>query len=339
MMSEEQPDSVGLNEVRALRREDVIPRSKYLDAVYLCRDREFWTRWSLRALLALGVGHALAGIIFFFAYNWDSLSDFAKFAILQSGIVITAVLALILNPDKPAGKSFLISTTVLVGVLLAVISQVYQTGADAWELFATWTLLTFPFALASRNAAHWFVWLIVAYFAGNLYGYQVLVSGGVLSPVELQCLISAVLAAVLGMREGAVLAGMSWLDAAWTRTVLAFFAVLIVFCLAVAYVLDWDGTAGSTALFLGLLVLLTFVYARVLPDFAVVAVCAGFAALFLMAAGGRLIGETIGFGDVDLLTTIFSLLLLLLWCAALTTGTLRFLAIAGVRLPRGSGDG
>ncbi len=338
-MSENLPESVGLDEVRTLHRAELISRDEYLDAAYFCRDRAFWTRWSLRVLLALGVGHALAGIIFFFAYNWDDLSTTAKFAILESGVVLTALLALVLGPDKPAGKAFLISATVLVGVLLAVIGQVYQTGADAWHLFAWWALLTLPWVLVSRSAGHWLVWLIVAYFAGNLYGYQVLVIDQVLRPVELQCLISVAIALVLVVREAAVLGGMTWLDSAWTRAVLAFGAIFIVFWFAAAWVLDWDGSLGATALFIGLLAVLTFVYARVLPDFSIVAISTGFAALFMMAVGSRLIGEVIGFDEIDLLETIFGLLLLLLWCAAVTTVTLKFLAFARERIPEARADG
>ena len=47
----------------------------------------------------------------------------------------------------------LIAASVLVGVLLAVIGQVYHTGADAYSLFAAWTLLILPWTLASRSAA------------------------------------------------------------------------------------------------------------------------------------------------------------------------------------------
>ncbi len=331
-------DSAGLNEVRALHRAGLISDDRYIDAAYLCRDRAFWTRWSLRALFALGVGHALAGVIFFFAFNWDDLSAFSKFAILQSGIVASTLLALVLNPGKPAGEAFLIASTVLVGVLLAVIGQVYQTGADPWQLFAWWTLLTIPWALASRSAAHWFIWLIVAYFAGNLYGYQVLVAAEALSTVELQCLISVAIALVLVIREAAVRMGMSWLDSAWTRAVLAFAAIAIVFWFAAGWILDFDVAPGATLLFVILLAVMTFIYARVLPDFSIIAICGGFATLFLMAVGARLLHESIGFDMDDIYTTIFSLVLLLLWCTALTTGAVKVLGLARGWMPEKNGD-
>ena len=70
--------------------------------------------------------------------------------------------------DRPAGQALLIGASVLTGVLLAVIGQVFQTGADAFELFLVWTVLILPWTLASRSAAHWLVWLVVACTAVSL---------------------------------------------------------------------------------------------------------------------------------------------------------------------------
>ena len=97
----------------------------------------------------------MAGVVFFFAYNWNSLTPVAKFAILQGGILTTALTALIVRLDRIAGQMLLIATTVLVGTLLAVIGQVYQAGANAYELFTLWALLTVPLVVASRSATHW----------------------------------------------------------------------------------------------------------------------------------------------------------------------------------------
>jgi len=34
-------------------------------------------------------------------------------------------------------------STILVGVLLALVGQTYQTGADTWQLFFYWAILGF----------------------------------------------------------------------------------------------------------------------------------------------------------------------------------------------------
>src|SRR5437879_207918 len=43
-------------------------------------------------LLAAGVSFLLSGIIFFFAYNWNNLSPFQKFALCETGIVTCVVI-------------------------------------------------------------------------------------------------------------------------------------------------------------------------------------------------------------------------------------------------------
>ena len=95
----------------------------------------------MRALLALGVGQFLAGVVFFFAYNWNDLSDIAKFAVIETALAIALGGALLIGLDRVFGQMLLIAASVLTGVLLAVIGQVYQTGADVFELFAAWAVL------------------------------------------------------------------------------------------------------------------------------------------------------------------------------------------------------
>ena len=55
------------------------------------RDDDFWRLWAMRALLTLGAAHFLAGVVFFFAYNWDDLGPFARFALLQGALVVALV--------------------------------------------------------------------------------------------------------------------------------------------------------------------------------------------------------------------------------------------------------
>jgi uncharacterized membrane protein len=306
----------------------------------MCRDSDYWSRWALRALLALGAGHLLAGIIFFFAYNWNDLSSFVKFGILETGVLITAVLAVLVRLDRPAGQALLIGTSVLTGVLLAVTGQVYQTGADAYELFAVWALLVIPWVLASRSSAHWFVWLIVVNIAFATYGAQVLIPLGMVSGVELACLHAVGVITALAAIEGAIFAGARWLRAEWLRPLLVVIGLAIVFVPAVCYVLrDWNSELVSLLTFLAVLASLAVVYVRVLPDYPVVAISTGFAALFLMALGYRVLDDTTGFDWNSAASVISSLLLMVLWCAAITAATVKTLATARRQLTGGAADG
>jgi uncharacterized membrane protein len=317
-LSEAERETIGLAEVNALRRAGVIPADKYLDAVCRCRDASFWTRWALRALLALGVSHLLAGIVFFFAYNWDDLSAFAKFAVLQGGILISVVGALIVRLDRVTGQTLLIAASVLVGTLLAVIGQVYQTGADAYETFAVWALLIFPWVIASQSAAHWLVWLVVAYAAFGLYADQVLIPLEWVSEAGTKSLLAVATIIFLALREIAALAGAGWLERRWTRLLLVFVGLLIVFWSAVGYVIDWEKDPLTTMTFIGMVLALAYVYGRLLQDYAALAIITGFVALYLMAAGGRLIHEVIGFDPDYTAKLLFALTVLVAWCAALT---------------------
>ena len=118
-----------------------------------------WHRWLDHGLLALGTVLLCAGVIVFFAFNWQDLHKFAKFAVLAAAISLLAGFALCRPSPDMAGRAALGGAQVLAGVLLAVIGQTYQTGADAWQLFALWTLLAVPWALAARAAPHW--WLVI----------------------------------------------------------------------------------------------------------------------------------------------------------------------------------
>ena len=152
---------IQLPDLYSLREAGVLSGSKFRDAAFVVRDRRYWATWALRALLALGAGHFLAGVIFFFAFNWADMPAMAKFGVIEAGLAATALGALFVGIRRPAGQALLIAATIFLGALLAVTGQVYQTGADAYELFVAWALLALPWTLASPNPVQWLVWLAV----------------------------------------------------------------------------------------------------------------------------------------------------------------------------------
>jgi len=120
-----------------------------------------WRAWLDVVLLALGVALLCTGVIVFFAFNWQDLHKFAKFGLLAGLISALAAVALPRRQGDIAALAALAGAQVITGALLAVIGQVYQTGADAWQLFAIWALLAVPWALAARAAPHWWLVLVV----------------------------------------------------------------------------------------------------------------------------------------------------------------------------------
>lgn len=95
-------------------------------------------------MLFLGLALTLSGVVCFFVWNWDALPGLAKLAIVQAGIVGCCVVACQKKIATLPGKAAITGAAVLVGVFLAVFGQVYQTGADAYQLFVGWALLILP---------------------------------------------------------------------------------------------------------------------------------------------------------------------------------------------------
>ena len=59
--------------------------------------------------------------------------------------------------------------SILMGGLLALFGQTYQTGADTFELFASWAALILPWVLIGRFAALWVVWIAIVNLAITFY--------------------------------------------------------------------------------------------------------------------------------------------------------------------------
>lgn len=305
-----------LKDVNVLHSQGLIPAGRYFAAASAARDGAAWASWAGRALLVIGAGHLLAGIVSFFAYNWADLSAPAKFATVEVALVIALAAAWFVGIARPVGQMLLIAASVLVGVLLAVIGQVYNTDADAYTLFVAWAALILPWTLASRSAAHWTVWLVVLYLALSLYGEQDLIPEGRLTNGALEVGLGALAGLILALRELAVREGLGWLGASWTRILLLVAALGFLFWPAVGYILDWRGEGYAPPALLAALALATFAYRRWRPDFAATTTVIGFALLFAIAIGFRAIDESVGFDFGDDAQLVASVGLLVLWSVA-----------------------
>ena len=145
-----------------LYSQDKINDTVYLNALDFLYPRNQWLLWGMRLCLAVGTGLLLAGIICFSAFNWAKIPPFVRLYSIQTGLAVTVIASLYFKLENLLGKVFLLVASVLVGVFLAVFGQIYQTGADAYQLFMAWTILTFVWVLCSRFVACWLVWLVIA---------------------------------------------------------------------------------------------------------------------------------------------------------------------------------
>ncbi len=132
-----------------------------------------WKKFLRIFLLSLCVSFTLAGIIFFFAYNWSSLHRFAKLGIMQGLIVVTTLIVLF-SRFSPIVKNILLAgASVMVGVLFAVFGQVYQTGANAYDFFLGWTLFITIWVLVSGFPPLWLIYITLVNTTFILFTQQV----------------------------------------------------------------------------------------------------------------------------------------------------------------------
>lgn len=114
-------------------------------------------------LLAIWCGAALvgAGIVFFVAANWDQLGKLARLGGLQVLLIAATVAAVRLSQRRTAFESMVLLSVLILGALLALLGQTYQTGADTWQLFALWAALAVPWAVGGRSAVVWLLWIVI----------------------------------------------------------------------------------------------------------------------------------------------------------------------------------
>lgn len=200
-----------------------------------------WRRFLDRLLLWLGAILLAAALVFFLAYNWREMGRYAKFGLAEAALFGALAGAWTLGLERPAGRAALFSAALLVGALLALIGQTYQTGADPYELFATWALMILPWALLARSAPLWLLWVGLVNLAIALYFRTVPNVFGVLLSLErMLWLLLAVDTAALLIWEAAAARGITWLQPRWAPRLLATAAGSVVTALALMAVFDGD---------------------------------------------------------------------------------------------------
>ena len=156
-----------------------------------------WFSFFDKALLIIGVVALALSVLFFIAYNWLYMGKITKFALVE-GILIISILAyaflaikrpqslhkkshdknafgrpstnrVSLNTDSLNNKLsyknqlieqiLLLFASLMTGALLALFGQVYQTGADTWQLFFSWAVLIIPWVFLARMPAIWLLFL------------------------------------------------------------------------------------------------------------------------------------------------------------------------------------
>ncbi len=135
-------------------------------------EKKGWTKFFDFFPLALGIGFTVSGIIFFFAYNWADMHKFVKMGII--GVLLAGCILFVLRAkaSETVKSVVLTGAALLVGALFAVFGQVYQTGADAWQLFFVWTIFIVAWVTVSNFAPLRLIFLVLINTTIVLYQVQ-----------------------------------------------------------------------------------------------------------------------------------------------------------------------
>lgn len=212
-----------------------------------------WRQFLIPVLSCLGLLSLVAGAVFFVAWNWAWLPKMAKFALVE--LLIVALAAVVWwRWYSTLARSALLATGLSFGALFALYGQIYQTGADSWELFRAWLCVLLPLALIARQNSLWFCSWLVANLAFQFY-YNTLptslldlaVSDSLtrLPSVMLHGYL-ALLAACLIVREALAWRAIthhpeSWLASRWFSRVMAGFLLLLLTGIVAGNLSDWGG--------------------------------------------------------------------------------------------------
>ena len=227
----------------------VLSSKARVDALAIVNGPLAWWPWVEKALLFLGLALTLSGIVCFFAWNWDAMPGLVKLAIVQAGIVACCVAAYQKKIETLPGKAAITAAAVLVGVFLAVFGQVYQTGADAYQLFVGWALLILPWVVMCRLAGLWVLWLAIVNVAVSLFWGQAIHPRG-FDEAWLPLILGLLNGLVAVTREVVTERGCNWLPI-WFRR-LAVAASLVMFAIP-SFALIADLSRADTVAWIGVI--------------------------------------------------------------------------------------
>ncbi len=232
-------------------QDDALPTALRLAGLH--PDRKAWREFFNHLTLWLGAICCAVAVIFFFAYNWQAMGLFAKFGLVEILIIASLVLYWRCDINHVAGQATLLFATLLVGALLALVGQTYQTGADTYELFTVWAIAVFPWVAVCCFAPLWLFWLGLINMAAVLY-YQTFggLFGWLFDSDQIMWALFILNTLALCVWETAALLGVSWLRERWSVRILAVASGSLISILATWAILDFDehnNTGGAVLVY------------------------------------------------------------------------------------------
>lgn len=136
-----------------------------------------WPDFFRKTTLSLGSLLLASAAVSWIAANWDNLTAFQKLSGIQASLAVVILIVLLLERWLPAHKdrNFALRANLLalagvgIGALLALLGQIYQTGADSWELFLWWAVLLLPWAWTAGTVFLSLFWVFIVNVGIILY--------------------------------------------------------------------------------------------------------------------------------------------------------------------------
>ncbi|SDL95861.1 Predicted membrane protein [Franzmannia pantelleriensis] len=235
-MASTRRELVALIEGGAIAREQV-PRAVARSGLH--PSGQAWGVFVDRLLLWLGTLALVCAMLFLVAYNWSEMPRWVRFGLVQAALVVAVATYCWGAQRRLVARAALTAASLLLGVLLALFGQVYQTGADPWQLFFFWALLMLPWTLVARFDALWILWLGLLNLSLALYFQSRGGPLGVLFVTDAAALwgvftlnTTALVLWELGARR------LPWLSAGWSTCLLALGSGTSLTMLVLAFLFD-----------------------------------------------------------------------------------------------------
>lgn len=132
-------------------------------------SRSAWLAFNQQLMVVMGVLSLAVGVVFFFAFNWNEIPRLYKFLVLEVLLVAFFVTYYFKSKSFWLAQALLLGAVIVLGALLALFGQTYQTGADPWQLFATWAGLIMPLVWLARSEVLWIFWAALINLSLSLF--------------------------------------------------------------------------------------------------------------------------------------------------------------------------
>lgn len=125
----------------------------------------------LRYLKILGLALITVSLLYLMAANWWMLPDPVQLAIPMLILLCSATASIYFDQQEWVRQSLDTVSGLMLGLSLAMIGQIYQTGADSYQLFLLWALLLLPW-LYRPNIGIFALFCVVSQLALYFYFKQ-----------------------------------------------------------------------------------------------------------------------------------------------------------------------